>query len=58
MKTKIIVTVLLLASIDLGFSQGFVNLDFESANVLGNSAGSVPASNAIGQVFCSGGSKR
>jgi hypothetical protein len=29
------------------FSQGFVNLDFESANLSGYGAGSVPATNAI-----------
>ncbi len=29
------------------FAQGFVNLDFENANLSGDSAGSVPATNAI-----------
>jgi hypothetical protein len=41
------ITALLLASMDLGFSQGFVNLDFGGANVSGYSPGNVPASDAM-----------
>ena len=37
----------ILIGIHDAFSQGFVNLDFENANLSGYSPGSVPASNAI-----------
>jgi hypothetical protein len=44
----IIPIILLLISRQAGFSQGFVNLDFESANLSGYSPGSsVPTNNAI-----------
>ena len=39
MKNKIIVCALLLIGMNLGFSQGFINLKFESAVVSGYSSG-------------------
>jgi hypothetical protein len=46
MKKHTIIWVLLIG-IHHAFAQGFVNLDFESANLSGYSAGSVPATDAI-----------
>jgi hypothetical protein len=37
----------LLAGTTVGISQGFVNLDFESANASGYSSGTIPTTNAI-----------
>jgi hypothetical protein len=43
-----ILVIILLASLEDGYGQGFANLNFESANVSGySSPGSIPASNAI-----------
>jgi len=50
MKNKIIVCALLLIGMNLGFSQGFINLNFESADVSGYSSGtfnSIPMSQAF-----------
>ena len=47
MKKHILILMVILAGIGNAFAQGFVNLDFESANLSGYSAGSVPASDAI-----------
>src|ERR1035438_10076026 len=52
MKKSIIVCVIIFAvliklAVLTAFAQGFVNLDFESANLSGFSAGLVPATNAI-----------
>ena len=47
MKKSTILLILILVGIRHTFAQGFVNLDFESANLSGYTAGSVPASNAI-----------
>lgn len=47
MQNNAIKLVILLAGIGGAFAQGFVNLDFESANLSGYGAGSVPATNAI-----------
>ena len=47
MKKSTILLILILVGIRHTFAQGFVNLDFESANLSGYSAGSVPATDAI-----------
>jgi hypothetical protein len=44
---SIFTTIAMFASVGVGFSQGFVNLNFESANAAGYSPGSIPVSNAI-----------
>src|SRR5689334_18532780 len=45
---KIVITLLLLLLVRAGTSQGFLNFDFESANLTGYSQGNiVPASNAF-----------
>jgi hypothetical protein len=47
MKKYIIILILILIGWCDAFAQGFVNTDFESANLSGYGAGSVPATNAI-----------
>ncbi len=47
MKNIITSVVIVFLSIRIGFSQGFVNLDFEQANLSGYGSGSVPATNAF-----------
>jgi hypothetical protein len=48
MKTKIVVSILLLAGLDFGQSQGFTNLDFEKATIVAGPGGlGAVASNAI-----------
>jgi PEP-CTERM motif len=47
MKIYTTILALLLVGMRSAFSQGFINLDFESANLSGFSPGSVPATDAI-----------
>jgi hypothetical protein len=47
MKRNIILLVLIFIGIQSAFTQGFINLDFESANLSGYNAGLVPAGDAI-----------
>jgi len=47
MTKRTIISVLILAGTFGAFAQGFVNLDFESANLSGYGAGSVPTASAI-----------
>jgi hypothetical protein len=47
MKTKTLIILLQLYVVRIGFSQGFVNLNFEAANLSGYSHGIVPDTNAF-----------